>query len=298
MLIHRCRRVFEVLASPLYRRVLWSRILCSLLKRLNPNLVYLGLRDEQQLTWLFLKDNVVTPYTIAGGSFQGEDVLAALSLSQNFRAKNQGVFLDVGANIGTTTLYALRTNQFRKALCIEPSPVNQEILSLNLRCNGYSDDKATILKVAVSNEVGKATLSLSSANCGDHRLKGSPTSFGGKMIEVDVKTLDAILSEQGIPPDDVSLAWIDTQGHEGFVLQGAQQLMKAGVPFCIEFWPQALIDAGCYESLLSTIEKNFSSFVDLGTKDRNEKIPATKIRDFAKKFEGSIYHTDLFLTPS
>ena len=52
-----------------------------------------------------------------------------------------------------------------------------------------------------------------------------------------------------VEPNEIGLAWIDTQGHEGHVLSGASRLIQANVPIVIEFWPYGLKRSGGYPLL-------------------------------------------------
>lgn len=49
------------------------------------------------------------------------------------------VFVDVGANIGIQTIYALLFGGFGKAVCFEPSPTNAMLLRANLAMNRLCD---------------------------------------------------------------------------------------------------------------------------------------------------------------
>ena len=296
MLLHRLRRITQIFTTPTYRRVLLCRLYCHLLSRLNPNLRYLGMADGDETTFLFLQDSVVTPYTVAVGNFARDDLHRVIALCDKIGAALGGTFLDIGANIGTSTLYAMRSGRFQRALCVEPAPANLKLLRLNMDANGLVG-KVVVRANAISNKRGVMKLALSKANCGDHRVVGAPTAPMGDTIDIEVETLDNILVEEGILPESVSLVWIDTQGHEGYVLSGASALIQRGVPFCIEFWPQALQEAGCYEALLEIIEREFEKFIELGLGNAKTLQSTESIRHFAKRFEGTIYHTDLFLVP-
>jgi hypothetical protein len=49
------------------------------------------------------------------------------------------IFMDVGANIGTQTIYALLSGQFERAFAVEPLPVNVKCLRLNALLNDLDD---------------------------------------------------------------------------------------------------------------------------------------------------------------
>ena len=62
--------------------------------------------------------------------------------------------------------------------------------------------------------------------------------------------------------DDVSMVWMDIQGHEGKFLQGAYGfLSKQKIPVVMEFWPYGLLRSGTTkEEFLSIIKKLFTHF--------------------------------------
>ncbi len=60
-----------------------------------------------------------------------------------------------------------------------------------------------------------------------------------------------------MPFDDVKYIWVDTQGHEGFVLDGAKKLLQSRkIPLFIEFWPDEMRRVGGLELLLDTLKGN------------------------------------------
>lgn len=296
MLIHRLRRAGQIFTSSTYRRVLACRLLCHLLHRLNPNLRYLGMVAGDETTFLHLRDNVVTPYTVAIGDFARADLLRVIALCESLGSPMGGAFLDIGGNIGTTTLYAMRSGKFSRGLCVEPEPGNLRVVRLNLEANGLAD-KVVVRANAVSDKRGVMQLALSRSNFGDHRVVGPTAPAALATIDVQVETLDDILKAERIAPEGVSLVWVDTQGHEGFVMSGAKALIAKRVPFCIEFWPQILKETRGFELLLEIIERDFEKFVDLGAEGDGAKRPTREIRAFAERFDGTMYHTDLFLVP-
>lgn len=140
-----------------------------------------------------------------------------------------GVFVDVGANIGTACLPSLRW--FDSAVAIEPDPLNVRLLRANAALNG-EETRVTVIERACSDRNGVATLRLAAGKHGNHSV-GS-TRPGQPSVEVPCSTVDAILSELGVAVDDVGMLWVDVEGHEVQVLEGAAGLIAAGVPAVFE----------------------------------------------------------------
>jgi FkbM family methyltransferase len=143
----------------------------------------------------------------------------------------RGMLVDVGANIGTTTLAALSLHGFERALAVEPEPANVALLRANAALNGL-DERVVIEPLAASDRSGRAMLARHPANSGRHRLRNGA---GRKtMTEVPTATLDELLERHAIDPAGVGLLWIDVQGHELPVLEGAMRLLDASVPLVLE----------------------------------------------------------------
>lgn len=297
--VGRARRLGDLVSSSSYRRALWCRTLCRALARTNPDLRLVGITRGKETTLLLLRDSVITPYTLTSDGFQRDELDRVLRWCRKIGSPLGGVFVDVGANMGTTTLMALRTGQFSDAICIEPGPENVELIAMNMAVNGLGE-RVRVVAAAVSGENTTSRLYLAEENSGDHQIGPSSDGSAGRRtaIEVETKTLDAVLAAVRESPARVSCVWVDTQGCEGLVLRGAPDLIAAGTPFCIEFWPHGCRRVGCYEELLHTVETRFAGFVDLGEPDPAPVRHPSTIRDFARRFDGSTEHTDLFLIPS
>lgn len=196
-------------------------------------------------------------------------------------------FLDVGANIGTSTIPALRAG-FARAVAIEPEPVNFETLRLNLLLNGVEDRVATV-QSAVSDYVGTAVLDVDLTKSGKHRLT---TNAKHHKVRVDVTTLDA-LAEAGVyDPAAVGLLWVDTQGQEGNVLRAATQLMAARCPIVFEMH-RSLVDSGGMDVIEDAVA-GYKEFVDMRS-DGLGRHPMSDFHAFTQQFHGERRMTDLLV---
>ncbi|MCZ8181496.1 MAG: FkbM family methyltransferase [Beijerinckiaceae bacterium] len=168
-------------------------------------------------------------------------------------------FVDIGANIGTHSLFALR-NGFGQALCVEPEPRNFRLLRVNQILNGV-DARCRNVMAAVTDFNGEITLELADDNLGDHRVQGSQPGeehfreSGRQLVQVPARMFDDILREQDVDPGSIGLVWIDTQGHEGQVLSRAGSLLAHHVPMVIEFWPYGLDRVAGYPRLREVLAR-------------------------------------------
>jgi FkbM family methyltransferase len=135
-----------------------------------------------------------------------------------------------------------------------------------LQANQILNDKfefCTNIRAAASDVDGVGLLELSPDNFGDHRVRSAEIGDGSGLYdeknrsvsETRLMRIDTLLEEYGLAPQDLGLVWIDTQGHEGHALAGAQQLISAKVPIVAEFWPYGLQRSGGYELLRRSLER-------------------------------------------
>lgn len=181
------------------------------------------------------RDDRIAYTLICGRSWQRDDLGRALrQASAAGRLVPDKVFVDVGANIGLMTLYALLSGQYSRAVAIEPDPWNRQILERNLEVNGLSDRVIVVAK-AVSDHGGSMRLHRDTKNLGAHSLERgfvlSPDS-AGESVAVD--RLDAILAELGIAGEDIGFVKIDVEGHEFAALAGMSELLLQRPPVMIE----------------------------------------------------------------
>jgi len=141
------------------------------------------------------------------------------------------VVVDVGANVGTFSVYAgLRTRG--RVLAVEPVPGNLEFLERNLRQNGCSH--VEVFGGALADKDGSIRLEVMD-NGVRHRLSDlGPTSAPGHTIEVPSRTLATLMEERGI--DHIDYLKLDCEGAEGLILPSlrghwAERIRRIGLEF-------------------------------------------------------------------
>ena len=133
-----------------------------------------------------------------------------------FEEITQGVFVDVGANIGKYTIKVARqVGDNGRVISIEPESCNFEILKANIKLNRLSN--VTLVNAACWNKNEKLKLYLAQLP-GDHSVK-EPVSTD--FVEVSALKLDDILKHLQI--EYVSFIKIDAEGADGEVLEGAEK---------------------------------------------------------------------------
>ena len=174
----------------------------------------------------------------------------------------RGVFVDVGANIGTTSLSALRF--FDKVIAIEPGPANAALLRANAALNGL-EARIEVHEAACSSRSGEVQIRLTPNMDSGHAVK-TPKA-GTTSLVVPAVTLDELIAGAGLAPRDVGLIWMDVEGYETQALEGAQALLEARVPLVVE------IRARTAAALLEVVGGRYSALVDL--RDEVELSPGS-----------------------
>src|SRR5215467_14230791 len=94
-------------------------------------------------------DRVVGAWLMWHGGWQRREIHSAVEvLLAAGRLRADAVFVDIGAHIGTHTVYALRTGRFARAIAFEPEPRNADLLVRNLEANGLSQAAVVVPKAA------------------------------------------------------------------------------------------------------------------------------------------------------
>jgi FkbM family methyltransferase len=190
--------------------------------------------------------------------------------------------VDVGANIGTTTVRAIRRHGFARAVALEPEPGNFRVLRLNVVANEI-DSRVTALQVAGSDHVGDVELALSRRSSGEHALaRLRPDGDAARTLTVPAVTLDDLVDRGVIEPDAVGLLWIDAAGAEALVLAGASRLLERGVPVVAALRP-GLPDWPQTKASLSRLLAGYTDFADL----RHGRPPGAALEPLLDSLSGN-----------
>jgi FkbM family methyltransferase len=140
--------------------------------------------------------------------------------------------LEIGANIGTHTVYFALTGVFSRIVAIEPDPRNFELLEENVAQNGLGD-RVIRMPVAVSDHEGTISFFQHPNNHG----KSSPVSghAGDREILVPALPVNAILDRAGVAVEEIGLVWMDIEGYEPTAARSMQSLFERRVPVHMEF---------------------------------------------------------------
>jgi FkbM family methyltransferase len=201
-----------------------------------------------------------------------------------------GTYLDIGANIGLTTIPIAR-NPLVHCLSFEPEPQNFRHLQRNLDRNGPFPNVAA-QQVAILDRAGEVEFHLSNSNMGDHRFKpadASPdaTHDRGRVIRAQARKLADVASNPVLP----LAAKIDVQGAEPSVFAGGQQVLSQADLIVFEFWPHGIRQMSLdVLPMLAFLRTNFA----VGAMSEAEGVSAAQLRPIAELID----QLELFYTNS
>ena len=214
---------------------------------------------------------------------------SALSLLESAGlARRGGIFVDAGANIGTSSFAALQEG-FTSVLACEPESENARLLRTSVALNGLANS-VTVLEVALSDHVGTARLDASGASRSKARLLADGEEGRREPLEVRLVSLDELAAEGVFDPAAVRMLWLDVEGHEVHVLAGASEVLAHAPPLVMELSPELLRRAGRLEELPGLLSRHYTHVADL-RHGGAELVPVARVTGLIGQYEEG--HTDL-----
>ncbi|HLI11266.1 MAG TPA: FkbM family methyltransferase [Alphaproteobacteria bacterium] len=214
-----------------------------------------------------------------------------------FEQRDGGTYIDVGANIGLTTIPIARNP---KVACkaFEPEPSAFRHLARNVASNCPSAN-VELFNRALFDKRTMLRFELSDRNLADHRIRvrGEGGRFGEeqwRVIEVAAERLDDILDPQRlVPPIAVK---ITAQGSEAHIVAGGRAVLAATEAVAFQLYPYALARAkGDAEFLGDFLRHGFTSgAVMIGDDDaplawRPVEAVAVEVEALAQRYRDAPY---------
>jgi hypothetical protein len=125
-------------------------------------------------TFAFFPDEVIGKSLRAKGEYSKkftEDVISKVQKSAGL--DGDSIWLEIGANIGTQTVYAERTKCFDRFICIEPDPINVRLLEVNLKLNDMWS-QTHVVQMGMGAQAGELPLLRSPWNFGGATFRATP----------------------------------------------------------------------------------------------------------------------------
>jgi FkbM family methyltransferase len=141
-----------------------------------------------------------------------------------------GVFVDVGANVGTYAMVLARhVGAGGKVIAIEPHPVTHARLAFNRAASGFA--QVTLVAAAAGDADGELMIETDGDNLGASHIVSGESN--GNAIQVPSWRLQRILGDAGA--DHVDALKIDVEGYEDRVLTGFFRDAPSSL------WPRAVV---------------------------------------------------------
>ena len=208
-----------------------------------------------------------------------------------------GYFLDLGANIGTTSIYFIKKLAPNlKLLAFEPDAENFKLLRANLILNDIGDYKVTAVNCGLGDKFDEVTMYRNLYNPGANSIFQCEDDMPKETITTI--PLDAYLAESKISAREVKYIWLDTEGFEAQVLLGAKNLLAENpAPLFMECNLGAWKKSGYFDALMDLLSKSYSHFI-LFAEGKETLYPIDDLRTFAPSPENLGQLGDIFLIRS
>jgi FkbM family methyltransferase len=150
-----------------------------------------------------------------------EPLLTAWMSDRLNNSPSEGIFVDVGANLGWHAIHAAQCSSVKTVIAFEPDAFNTWLLDRNLILNGI--ENVVVLNCAVGAANGTAYLHrYKQSNLGRHSLLAD-YGFGSRVVPL--LTLDSALDAIGLSGSRVLILKIDVEGYEPAVIAGAERTL-------------------------------------------------------------------------
>ncbi len=241
---------------------------------------FAGLQEEVALTLIgqekyviSTNDQVIGRRLYLSGEFDFNKFIEAWKLAGLDGLQGELLLIDIGANVGSIGIPAVNRGYASHCIAFEPDPLNSKLLKTNVMLNDLGD-KVDVFQIALGNSKSEIQFELSNTNYGDHRIRLKELSNDEDLydeknrstISVMMNTLDEYTDAF---KDGPCFLWMDTQGFEGYVLQGASSILQKKIPLVMEFWPYGLRRSGSYDALLDSLEESkYEHFIILDSEEK------------------------------
>lgn len=288
------------------RRLMVQQYLFEFMRHITPSIAVVG---KDATYYVSTADVGLSWIVFSQGSYEQELMAATLELTEEAVGRSplmaDRTFVDVGANIGTSTIPALTVFGARDAVAFEPAPMNFNLLRCNITVNDL-DNRVRAFRVALSDQNGEATMEVPENDWADNRLRTGVCLEDDSLyressrptITVPTARFDDVAAESGLDIDRIGMFWVDAQGYDGHILAGADSVMDSDVPMVIEYWPYGLRRAQGLDLLHEKVADRCRRVIDVRAsvlERRVVDVAPDALCGLESRYCGRIGYTDLIL---
>lgn len=225
--------------------------------------------NAEGITYVYKLKDIYIPRKmfLSRKTFSKEEIDLFFELSAKYyKQQETGIFLDLGANIGTTSVYVAKKYPNLQVLAFEPESENYKLLCINKIINDCNN--LVTENKGLSNEIKSETMVVCDSNRGANYVLSSQEGVteiveGTDIKKIDVITLDSYFADHNINVQNISYIWIDTEGFEAFVIDGMMSvLMNRRIPMFVEISGEILaVKRDAFALLFNNIEKVYKKFI-------------------------------------
>lgn len=219
------------------------------------NFPYISIKCDN--LYFFSKSNDIV---ISENMIRTEKVWSSEEIDFFISKKNtsKGYFLDIGANIGTTSIYAKnKLPSDVQVIAFEPIADNYLLLKANCTVNNFED--IIVENMGLSNVNEKKTMKICNENMGGCCITELEND---NLQNAMFMKLDTYVENVKIDVNKIEYIWIDTEGHEAEVIEGAKNVLKNSNAYVyMEYNPAIYIKNKTYESLVNNLQEIFDCFI-------------------------------------
>ena len=244
-------------------------------------------------------DYIMKSMYINGKNVTVDDMKLFKMLVQRFYHVDdgEGLFLDLGANIGTTGIYFLKKlTPNLNLLAFEPDAENFKLLRANLILNDLYEN-AVAENYGLGDEESEMTIYRDAVNPGHNGMFSSDSGVEGDKVKII--PLDKYFADKKISPKDVKYIWIDTEGFEPQVLLGAKNILTENpAPVFMEFNPHVWQQSGYFDKMVEFLKGLYEGYIWTAKSLANNNIevyPIEKLLEFKNSKAGFGQLGDIFL---
>ncbi len=217
--------------------LLRSRYFSGLLSNLNTfsHIKKFGIDNQFIRTWDIFDTNIYISVDI--DSYIDQQIIFNKNYIENINfhlLKNvqaNSLYLDIGANVGTTTIPVALLHPNVIVHSFEPNPTINIKLKQHIKMNAVKN--VTVFDFGMSDKSSKSKFYFSSVKKGNHgtsSLRRNSDISSPAELDIQLRTVDEQYQDSSIP---ISLIKIDVQGFEMEVLEGAQHTIERFKPVII-----------------------------------------------------------------
>ena len=236
----------------LFRQKFFRNFLFRLLRKDRLPIVSRQMEDH---LILFSPSGVIGRRLMVHGDWHREHVYSAISLLvKHGFSFDKKVALDIGANIGTQTIYMHLHGLFSRIIAVEPEANNFFLLKANVEVNDLMD-KTALINAALAKESGTVPLYVNEgfADGGNSLLARKSLA---RSVDVEAVTLNDVLTRA--EPEEVGFCWIDTEGFDYICAQQIVNVIGTDVPIFTEI-SNIFEGKNAAQAYLAFLNKNYQN---------------------------------------